>query len=144
MIRRFLFAAILLLITTSAFAQTPLFTVYSPVQVSNLSTTFTQVGVRCSLRGLHPVTGLEAEFTYLAQWYPMSGGAYSGTPTFVFTSANLTNPGMTDPAYVTKAVCSLMFPAADGGMYQPSATSTGLMAHDPSQPYVFTTVRLIP
>ncbi len=145
MTRRLLIAITVLLMAGSLFAA-DLFTLYVPVQVTQLHPTVTQVGVRCELSGRHPATGVQTLFARQpAMWFPVASGTYNGTATVIFRTEDFTFTGLTDPSYVNTAFCELQLRTSDGAIYVPNPLLSGpVVGYQPGTLYRNQTTQTIP
>jgi hypothetical protein len=145
MTRRFAIAIALVLMAGSVFAD-DLFTLYVPVQATQLHSSISHVGIRCILSGRSPVTGLQSDFVRRDPiWFPVTSGAYTGTATVVFRTEDFTTPGLTNPSYVNSAFCELQLRTTDGGMWSPTDASTGpILGHQAGTEYRHQSTRDIP
>ena len=136
--RRLTFATVILLSATSLFAD-DLFTLYVPVRVSHLHPSISQITVRCSLSGRDAATGALTTWGPSAgksQTFPITGGAYSGTATIIFTNADFTAAQMSTLSSVSTGRCELILLTATGGVYYPWETGTGaITGHASGTPF---------
>ena len=126
--RRVMFAIAITLLASAAKAD-DLFTLTVPVTVSHLHPSVNQIRVQCSLRGTDPATGVLGPYgpaTGKSVTIPITGGAYSGTQTIVFTTADFTPAQLSSLSAVSQGTCLLQL-GVSGSWYQPYAYSTGLV-----------------
>jgi len=126
--RRLTLAAAIALCATSLFAD-DLFTLYIPVRVSHLNPGISQITVRCTLSGRDPASG--AMMTYgpaipKSQDFPVTGGAFSGTATIIYTNADFSPAQMRNLSSVTGGQCEMRFQVG-GTWYIPYDSGTGTM-----------------
>jgi hypothetical protein len=136
--RRLILAAAVLLSATSLFAD-DLFTLYVPVRVSHLHPSISQITVRCSLNGRDPATGALMTWGPTAgksQSFTITGGAYSGTATIIFTNADFSAAQMSTLSSVSAGRCELILLTSTGGVYYPWETGTGaITGHAAGTPF---------
>jgi hypothetical protein len=142
--RRLTFATAILLSATSLFAD-DLFTLYVPVRVSHLHPSVSQINVRCTLSGRDAATGSVTTYGPAAgkpQSFTITGGAYSGTATIIFTNTDFTAAQLSSLSNVSGGRCELRL-VTPTGLFSPYDTGTGaLTGHAPgtafSNPVEFT------
>lgn len=156
--RRFTIGVLLLLMTSSAFAE-DLFTLSVPVRLAQIHPSITAFGVWCELKGpvFDPATGvpylkLQPYASLPPVWLPLSGGAYSGTVTFVFRTEHFSTPGLMNPSNVTTAFCALQLRTIDGYTLRPydlmspasdDKAATPLTSHQPDTEFRSYSTQLI-
>ena len=135
--RRLIFAAAIFLFATSVFAN-DLFTLSVPVQVSHLHPSVSQIRVQCTLNGRNPATGALTNFGGIAgknQTVPVTGGAYSGTVTIIFTNTDFNAMELSGLSSVNSGRCELIL-VTPTGLYNPYISGTGaITGHAPGTPF---------
>jgi hypothetical protein len=111
-----------------------LFTLNIPVAVSHLNPSVTQGRVTCHLTGKDPATGNPTNYGSpmgKSQTFTVTGGAFAGTLTIVFATADFSAAQLTNLNSVSNGKCLLQLNAG-GTWYQPYAYDTGpVVAHAP-------------
>jgi hypothetical protein len=124
--RRLIFVLAIVLCAMPMLAD-DLFTLYVPVRVSHLHPSVTQITVRCTLSGRDTASGasiIPGPAGGKSQSFPVTGGAYSGTATIVFTNADFTPAQLASLTGVTGGICTMTL-VTTTGLYVPYDSGTG-------------------